>query len=1156
MSQRPVHELEKRWQDQWELDQTYHADNASTAEPFFCLVEFPFPSGAGIHTGHARPYTAIDAFARRQRMLGKNVLFPIGWDAFGLPTENYAIKNKVRPEDATTENVNNFRKQLKALGVSFDWQREVNTTDPNYFRWTQWQFLQFVKHGLAYKAITEINWCPKDKIGLANEEAQGGICERCGTTVEKRQKEQWMIRITSYADRLLKDLEPLDYTEQVKAQQRNWIGKSEGAHVTFSVQKPDGTVSDAHVITVFTTRPDTLFGVTFLIVSPEMVKSWLDAGWEHASSELKGYVEASLARTETDRAAEGKEKTGADTGLKVINPANGEAVPVWTSDYVLSGYGTGAIMAVPGHDERDFAFATKFGLPIRYVVAPYRPDKANPHIEGKKTVERQTIQAIVRDPKTEKYLCLKWKKHPWTTFVVGGVEAGEDLVEAARREVLEETGYKNLAFKRVLGGPVRADYYAAHKGENRIAYASAILFELQNDERADVALEEQETHEIIWLEEKELMSQLTCSELDLWLARIKSEKNDLFTEEGYAINSDVLSGLPTWKAKEDILSWIEENDVGKRAVTHKLRDWVFSRQRYWGEPIPLVHCGACAQQQQKVLLVHGYGSGADKQWFPWMKAELEQKGFDVIAPTLADAKHPSFEAWMEQLLPYVQQLGPQDVIVAHSMGGKAAIHALKRANKKVGHLILVASSAFLPIEERHWDALAAYWPSADIPALKAFWGAEPLPKDLDGIATDKQFILSADDPLTPQEILEDVPEGWFRQVWNGKGHFQGDAYPELLERVLATKHNGWMMLPDEALPLTLPSIAAYEPSDDGESPLSTMPDWYNATCPNCHGPAKRETDTMPNWAGSSWYFLRYCDPQNQERFASNEALKKWMPVNFYNGGMEHTTLHLLYSRFWHKFLWDIGSIPRECGSEPYAKRRSHGLVMASDGTKMSKSKGNVVNPDDIVKTHGADALRTYISFMGPFDQPVPWDENGIEGVRKFLDRAWYVMTTGVLPDETNDVRTLYHQTIKKLSEGIDALQFNTCVSQLMILTNAYQALGGVPGVQRDGYLQLLAPFAPHLAEELWHQAGKDGSIHRSSWPAFDASALLSETYTLVIQVNGKVRGKLSLDRAQEDEAAIRALAEQEPTVKSWLEGKAVQKAVYVKGRLLNLIVSE
>ncbi len=1154
MSQRPVHEIEARWQAQWEKDQTYRTDDASPAEPFFGLVEFPFPSGAGIHTGHARPYTAIDAFVRRQRMTGKNVLFPIGWDAFGLPTENFAIKNKVRPEDATADNVANFERQLRALGVSFDWTRQVNTTDPNYFRWTQWQFLQFVKHGLAYKAITEINWCPKCKIGLANEEAQGGVCERCGNPVEKRQKSQWMIRITSYADRLLKDLEPLDYTDQVKAQQRNWIGKSEGAHVSFSVQKPDGSASDEHAIEVFTTRPDTLFGVTFLIVSPEMVKGWLDAGWDHASAELKTYVAASLARTETDRSAEGKEKTGADTGLRVINPANGEVVPVWTSDYVLNGYGTGAIMAVPGHDERDFAFATKFGLPVRYVVAPYRPDKTNPHVEGKKIVERKTVQAIIRDPKTGKYLCLKWKKQPWTTFVVGGVEAGEDLVEAARREVLEETGFKNLSFQRVLGGPVRADYYAAHKGENRIAYASAVLFELENDEHANVSEEELENHEVIWLDENELMPQLTCSELDLWLARMKSQKNDLFTDEGYAIASDVLTGLPTWKAKEDMLSWLEEKRVGKKAVTHKLRDWVFSRQRYWGEPIPLVHCDACAKQKQKVLLVHGYGLGSDKLWFPWMKESLERAGFDVIAPMLPDAKHPNFEAWMNALQPHIDQLGSQDIVVGYSMGGKAAIHALARSGKKVGHLILVASPAFLPIEEHHWSELTSKMPGADIEALRAFWAAEKLPVQLDELATDKQFILSSDDPLTPQSVLLDVPEGWFRQVWDGHGHFTDKTEPELLERIIATKHEGWMMLPEASLPLTLPPIDAYEPSDDGESPLATMPHWFNTTCPNCGGPAKRETDTMPNWAGSSWYFLRYCDPHNQERFASKEALRKWMPVDFYNGGMEHTTLHLLYSRFWHKFLWDTGAVPWECGSEPYAKRRSHGLVMASDGSKMSKSKGNIVNPDDIVKTHGADVLRTYISFMGPFDQPVPWDMNGIEGVRKFLDRAWLVMTGGVKPEETAEIRTLYHQTVKKLTEGIDALQFNTCVSQLMILTNAYQDLGGVPTVQREGYLQLLAPFAPHVTEELWSKEGMKGSIHRSAWPMFDAAALVADTYTLVVQVNGKVRGKLELPRAADDEARIRVLAEAEPNVKTWLEGKTIEKVVYVKGRLLNLIV--
>lgn len=1005
MSQRPIKEIETRLQEQWERNEIYRAGTRNT-EPFYGLVEFPFPSGDGLHVGHLRSYVGIDVYTRRQRMLGKDVLFPMGWDAFGLPTENAAIKNKMKPQDITARNVANFKRQFHMLGMGFDWSREINTTDPEYYRWTQWQFLQFVKHGLAYKAITEINWCPRCKIGLANEEAQGGVCERCGNPVEKREKSQWMIRITQYADRLLSDLDGLDYLEKIKTQQRNWIGKSEGANVSFSLRGLNQDVASS--VTVFTTRPDTIFGVTFLLISPELAKRWMEAGWV-ASQEVKSYVSSTLLRPETDRGAEGKEKTGVDTGIKAVNPANGVEVPVWVADYVLGGYGTGAVMAVPAHDERDFAFAKKFELPIKRVVSS------------------------------------------------------------------------------------------------------------QQD------------------------------------AEFSAETDDVSEADGFAIDSDFLTGLPTWKAKEDMMSWLEEKGCGTRTVTYKLRDWVFSRQRYWGEPIPLVHCGVCAKQKQKVLLVHGYGSGADKLWFPWMKTELEHAGFEVLAPTLSDAKHPDFGTWMKELAPFIAQLGPQDVVVAHSMGGKAAIHALQRANKKIGHLILVASSVFLPTEERHWEQLAVAWPGLDLPLVKAFWGAELLPSNLDTFATDKQFISSSDDPFVPQEAIDRVPEGWFRQTSQGKGHFQGNAYPELLERIIATKHNGWMMLPESTLPLTLPPIDAYEPSDDGESPLATMTDWVKAVCPNCGGPARRETDTMPNWAGSSWYFIRYLDPKNTEQSASAEALKKWMPVDLYNGGMEHTTLHLLYSRFWYKFLFDIGAVPRECGSEPYKSRRSQGMILAADGSKMSKSKGNVVNPDDVVATYGADVTRAYMMFIGPFDQPAPWDTNGMEGVRKFLDRVWSLYKNGVSVEETADIRTLYHQTIKKIGDGIDQMQFNTCISQLMILVNAYQALGGVPKEHRAGFLQILAPFAPFIAEELWSHKENVDTIHLSAWPKYDEAALEAESYTLVVQVNGKLRGKLSLGKEVADERQIRALAEQDDGVKTWIEGKVIAKTVYVKGRLINFI---
>ncbi len=997
MSTRPVHDLEARWQQQWELDQLYRADTRPDAERFFCLIEFPFPSGDGLHVGHLRPFTGGDVVARKQRMLGKNVLFPIGWDAFGLPTENFAIKNKVRPQDATAKNVANFTRQAKSLGLGFDWSREVNTTDPAYFKWTQWQFLQFVKHGMAYKAISEINWCPRCKIGLANEEAQGGVCERCGNPVEKREKSQWMLSITDYAERLIKGLDQVDYLDKIKTQQKNWIGKSEGATIRFATER-DATIE------VFTTRPDTLFGVTYVVLAPEhaLVDALTTA--DHRV-EVEVYRTEVARTTDEQRLNDNRPKTGVFTGSYAINPANNERVPVWIADYVLATYGTGAVMAVPAHDERDFAFAKAFDLPMKQVVASSDP-------------------------------------------------AQDQL-------------------------PYEAD--------------------------------------------------------------------------GFGINSDFLDGIPTWKAKEEITTWLQEMGHGERKTTYRLRDWVFSRQRYWGEPIPLVKCEACAAKKQKVLLIHGFEGSGYVNWFPWMKERLESQGFEVFAPTMTTSDHPVLEEWLKELAPFMDQLGDQDVIVGHSLGAKAALHLIERSQKKIGSVFLVAP-AIGTVEEEDWLRFQTEWGTADVDAVRRFWEVGYDWKKITPFVNGKYVFTSDNDPEIRPYMLKDLPKGWFKQVFPGLEHFDDVEIPVLLERILRTKATGWIPVPEEHLPLELPPIEAYTPSDDGESPLATMPEWFNTSCPRCGGSAKRETDTMPNWAGSSWYFLRYTDPQNTEAFAGDEAMKRWLPINLYNGGMEHTTLHLLYSRFWHKFLFDLGYIPQECGDEPYAKRRSQGLILAQDGEKMSKSKGNVVNPDDVAKEVGADVLRMYIMFMGPFDQPVPWDMNGIQGVRKFLDRVWNLYEGEMLAQESSELKTLYHQTVKKLTEGIDGLQFNTCVSQLMILSNAYQEAGDIPEVQREGFVQLLAPFAPHLAEELWQKLGKTGSVHLSSWPAYEASSLETESYELVVQVNGKVRGKVQAPRAAtEAEAHVLALTNED--VRRWCEGKTIQKTVFVPGRLISFIVA-
>ena len=746
--------IERKWQKRWEETQPNCAFNPgekprrsgkvgvptkASGKKQYILIEFPYPSGDGLHTGHVRSYTAMDIVARKRRAEGFNVLYPIGWDAFGLPTENFAIKTGISPQIATKQNTDIFRRQLKALGMSFDWSREINTTDPKYYKWTQWIFLQLFKKGLAYKAKMPINWCPTDKIGLANEEVVDGKCERCGTAVEKREKEQWMLAITKYADRLDKDLDSVNYLERIKIQQRNWIGRSEGAVINFQLVAPDLQEK----VIVFTTRPDTLFGATYLVLAPE--HPLLPALERHVVNwdDIAAYIIAAQKKPDIERTAEGKEKSGVKLiGIQAVNPANNEAIPVFIADYVLAHYGTGAIMAVPAHDERDYQFAKKYNLPIKQVIEPEYIQTTEPGIVRKDLpfVERDGVITIVKHWAEDKYLGLRWKTVAWGTWVTGGIEEGQTAEDASRAEVLQEVGYKNMRLVKNLG-IVHGKFYHVPKKENRLVHGHCLYFELTDDVKDAVAQDEQEKHEAVWLTTAEVEQFLT-PDTHRWAWRELREGGQVYTGEGYLTHSGAFDSFPTEEAKKKITEFVG----GELRATYKLRDWVFSRQRYWGEPIPIIHCEKC----------------------------------------------------------------------------------------------------------------------------------------------------------------------------------------------------GMVPVPEKELPVELPKLEKYQPTDTGESPLASVSLWVNVPCPKCGGKAKRETDVMPNWAGSSWYFLRYTDPNNLKEFASAEALKYWTPVDWYNGGMEHTTLHLLYSRFWHKFLFDLGAVP---SSEPYAKRTSHGLVLASDEQKMSKSLGNVVNPD-------------------------------------------------------------------------------------------------------------------------------------------------------------------------------------------------------------------
>ncbi|MDB5260525.1 MAG: leucyl-tRNA synthetase [Candidatus Nomurabacteria bacterium] len=944
-------ELEKKWQESG----IYKTKEFPESKKVYILDMFPYPSGEGLHVGHPKGYIATDIYSRFKRMNGFDVLHPMGWDAFGLPAEQFALKNKVHPRAAVEKNIANFKSQLANIGLDYDWSREINTTDPEFYKWTQWIFTKMYEKGLAYESNEPINWCPTCKTGLANEDVENGECERCHTPVEKKPIRQWVLKITDYADRLIKDLDELNWPEGIKLAQKNWIGKSEGAEFTFNLTGISGQHHGEHNVKIFTTRSDTIFGVTYVAISPLLANSWLNMGWK-ANADVKSFIDELLEErkiTEKDYSII-PEKKGIFTNIYAQNPANGEKVPVWIANYVLGGVGTGAIMAVPAHDERDFEFAKKYNLPIKEVIRPYVIDTVNSPRDDKKTVTRTNVHAIVYDPKNKKYLILRNQKHGWDTVVIGGIEEGEDLIEAAKREIKEETGYIDIEFKRKLGDPVQAGYFAAHKDENRISISTGLYFELIGDTQVPIA--EDEGNEILWIDEKDFVpGKMINSELPFWLERLKFKQDFAYTGTGIVVNSNQYDGMESGDAKEKIV-----NDLGGVKVKkYKLEDWVFARQRYWGEPFPVVR-----DEEDKVYMVD-----------------------------------------------------------------------------------------------------------------------------------------------------------------------------------------------DSELPVILPEVESYEPTGNGESPLADIKEWVEVKGfiteegkfkSSPEGKIfKRETNTMPQWAGSSWYYLRFADPHNTNTLIDKSIEKAWLPVDVYVGG-DHATRHLIYARFWHKFLYDIGVVST---IEPFSRLEFLGFILAEDGRKMSKRWGNVINPDDVVKEYGADTLRVYEMFMAPFDQTASWSTTSIKGSDKFLDRVFALK--GKIAGES-EVQSMLHKTIKKVGEDIESFKFNTAVSQMMILVNEMEKAS----FTKEDYislLKILAPFAPHITEYIWGEMGESASVHKSNWPKYDEKFLMEEIVTITLQIGGKMRGTYEIPRDSDEKTALEG-AQKHEIYQKYVGDKIPEKVIYVQNRLINIVI--
>lgn len=1147
---------EVKWQKYWEKKKLFQTPKDATPDnKFYILPQLPYPSGSGLHVGHAEVYSACDIYARYQRMRGKKVLQAIGWDSFGLPAENYAIKTNVHPKISTEKAVDNFRKQIKSLGISVDWDREVGSHNSDYYKWTQWFFLLMYKRGLAYRKKQAVNWCESCKTVLANDQVKEGKCERCDTVIIQKEMEQWYLKITDYADRLLEGLDKLDWPEETVKRQRDWIGRSEGAEVQFDVisveneqakrlnKRSDRTLP---TLKVFTTRPDTLFGATYMVLAPEgqYVQDLKDqiTNWK----EVEKYIEKTSKKTELDRQMD-KEKTGVELkGIKAINPATEEEIPVYIADYVLASYGTGAIMAVPAHDERDFEFAMKFGIEIKNVVIEKLGDRLSD------SVERKAVRGVcVKDGKILLIFDTKIKEY---LLPGGGVEEGENFEDALKREVLEELGYKNIKVTKELG-QVEHNYYHWKRDNNLHSLVSGFSFEIENEEQGERTKEEIEKNKIYWFDVEEGISLINKAKIFgkevEFVERFKAG-NKCFSGGGVSVNSDFLDGLETEEATQKMIAWLEEKNIGKGKIQYKLRDWSVSRQRFWGAPIPMLQ--KVSDKKPKILLIHGLSGHSKENWFPRFKEQMESKGFEVIIPDLPNADKPVLKEWLDGLNKLDIKKDDRLFVIGHSLGGPTACQFVLRNKLNVEKLILVAPTG-ISQNNKDWSNLLNAGASQEgVDSVKNFNEENKNLEKLNDLVGQFTVYFSEDDPFIPLEVKNDY--GLVRgknKIYKDLGHFNETAnlmeFPDILKEFPEDINNILKPVPESDLPVILPDDVDFKPT--GESPLNYSKSFAKGVEKKYGKGWHREPDTLDTFMCSSWYFFRYLDPKNKKEFASPEQLKSWMPIDFYLGGPEHVNGHLLYSRFFTKVLFDAGYIDFD---EPFTVNRHQGLILGEDGRKMSKRWDNSIDPTDVVKEYGADTCRMYEMFMGPLEDDKPWNENGIKGVRRFLDKVWTLQEkVDSKIEQSEGVDKATHKTIKKVSKDMETLGFNTAIARMMELVNLLNKEEKISITNYQLLITMLSPFAPHMAEELWSQLGNKTSICTQPWPEYDESLVKDDEITLVIQVNGKVRGDItvSADITEED---VKKQALEIENVAKWLDGKEPKKVIYVKGKLVSVVV--